>query len=278
MSRQNSKLKVIDSISDLNLNGQVLSLNTNGILGEANIDLKKGTGSSGNWPLDVNRVITYVVLRVKQQDGSYRLYQGDFDGHQPIKGSKKKIARIRNLTLAGITFKRPTEFNGKPGRGGVTYVEFPEAQPRKPREYREGSFTISMTRPDQSPFATEVRDNCYHRCVVTGASLRCITEAAHLTPHCDRGIPDISNGLLLRRDIHALFDHHEFAIEPDTLRFYFSKAAKECLHLADFSSRELTRDKMNSFINPEYLRERWEEFRCRHSHEFSCDAELEGAE
>lgn len=135
-----------------------------------------------------------------------------------------------------------------------------------------------MTRPDQSPFAMEVRDNCYHRCVVTGASMRYITESAHLSPHCDSGIPDISNGLLLRRDIHALFDHHEFAIEPDTLRFYFTKAAKENLNIADLRTRTLTRDSMKHFINPEYLRERWEEFRYRHGGEINYDAKLVSSE
>ncbi|WP_049778753.1 HNH endonuclease signature motif containing protein [Erwinia tasmaniensis] len=135
-----------------------------------------------------------------------------------------------------------------------------------------------MTRPDQSPFANEVRENCHHRCVVTGASLRCITEAAHLTPHCDRGIPEKTNGLLLRRDIHALFDSHEFAINPDTLRLYFTKAARGCLNTADLTVRILNKDALKTFINPENLRARWEKFRRLHHAELACESGMNNAD
>lgn len=270
-------LEKIKTIQDLNLYGPVLSLKTDGIRGDTKLNLDTGCGRSGNWGLDSKRKIRFVVLRVKQKDGSYFVYTGSFVGHQPVKNSIKKVVLIDNLVLAGISWGISKLFNGQTGRGGVTYVELPEFEER-PRDYREGSEVTILSRPDQSPFAEDVRENCFHRCVVTGASLRCITEAAHLTPHCDRGLPDRSNGILLRRDIHALFDHHEFAIEPDTLRMHFTKAALESLHPAQFTGQALTRDKMKSFINPENLRKRWAEFTRLHINQFSCDAELESAE
>jgi putative restriction endonuclease len=55
------------------------------------------------------------------------------------------------------------------------------------------------------------------RCMVTGCSLMDIVEAAHISPY--RGIVDNhpENGLLLRADIHTLFDRNLLGIHPETL-------------------------------------------------------------
>lgn len=56
------------------------------------------------------------------------------------------------------------------------------------------------------------------RCMVSGCELFDIVEAAHIAPY--RGIADNSpvNGLLLRSDLHTLFDLDLLAVEPSSLQ------------------------------------------------------------
>ncbi|QSD34782.1 HNH endonuclease [Pectobacterium brasiliense] len=82
---------------------------------------------------------------------------------------------------------------------------------------RQGGSTTVETRPDQADFAAAVRHNCYDRCVITGATLRYRTEAAHLVEHKRGGADHFTNGLLMRIDLHRLFDAGLLAINPVTL-------------------------------------------------------------
>ena len=45
-----------------------------------------------------------------------------------------------------------------------------------------------------------------NRCAVTGEKTLPVLDAAHILPYSKGGSHDVRNGLLLRRDIHSLFD------------------------------------------------------------------------
>lgn len=53
------------------------------------------------------------------------------------------------------------------------------------------------------------------RCVISGCTVVEALEAAHIIPYCENGAYDASNGLLVRADIHTLFDLHLLSICPD---------------------------------------------------------------
>lgn len=53
------------------------------------------------------------------------------------------------------------------------------------------------------------------RCAVTGCDLVETLEAAHIAPHLGKHTDHITNGLLLRADIHTLFDQNLIAFDPD---------------------------------------------------------------
>ena len=55
------------------------------------------------------------------------------------------------------------------------------------------------------------------RCSMTGCEVEPILEVAFLQPNQPSQNSDPSNGLLLRADIHTLFDLHLIAIDPETL-------------------------------------------------------------
>nr|WP_246703853.1 HNH endonuclease signature motif containing protein [Rhizobium sp. SEMIA 4085] len=59
------------------------------------------------------------------------------------------------------------------------------------------------------------RSNC---CAITGTSELSVFEAAHIIPYSERFADrdKLENGLLLRSDIHKLFDAHLISINPKT--------------------------------------------------------------
>ena len=64
------------------------------------------------------------------------------------------------------------------------------------------------------------------RCAVTQERTLPALEAAHIRPYGDGGDHEAQNGLLLRRDIHSLFDAGYVTVTPD-LRFEVSRRIKE---------------------------------------------------
>lgn len=55
------------------------------------------------------------------------------------------------------------------------------------------------------------------RCLVTGCTVLAVLEAAHIKPYRGERDNDPGNGLLLRSDIHTLFDLDLLGVEPDQL-------------------------------------------------------------
>lgn len=54
------------------------------------------------------------------------------------------------------------------------------------------------------------------KCAITGCAVVDLLEAAHVYPYNDGTTNDVSNGLLLRADLHTLFDLHLISADPDT--------------------------------------------------------------
>lgn len=150
---------------------------------------------------------------------------------------------------------------------GLTGFEFyvgtitPEPAPVSLVEEREHKADVPFygrRRRDQAAFRDDVELNCFNRCVVTGASRhRC--EAAHLVPHARKGGASFKNGLLLRSDIHKLFDKGLCAIHPQTLCVYFcDELLAENEDLLPLEGQRIA-DTLKP-INRDNLKERWEAF------------------
>jgi hypothetical protein len=77
-------------------------------------------------------------------------------------------------------------------------------------------FTSVEVRPDQRAFREAVYKACSGRCVVSGCSVPEAVEAAHLQGRRWRdGHNTATDGLLLRRDLHALYDSGLLSIAGD---------------------------------------------------------------
>ncbi len=67
----------------------------------------------------------------------------------------------------------------------------------------------------QGTFRLAVTSAYSRACVVTGEHSLPALEAAHIRPYGDGGEHEVSNGLLLRSDIHRLFDTGYVGVTPD---------------------------------------------------------------
>jgi len=91
---------------------------------------------------------------------------------------------------------------------------------------RFGAPTLIRPRLGQATFRVIVTDAYSRRCAVTRERTLPALEAAHIRPYSEGGSHDPKNGILLRRDIHALFDAGYVTIAPD-FKFEVSRRIKE---------------------------------------------------
>ena len=91
---------------------------------------------------------------------------------------------------------------------------------------RYGTPQLVAPRLGQGTFRVAVTDAYQRACAITGEHSLPALEAAHIRPYSREGRHAVSNGLLLRSDIHRLFDKGYVTVTPD-LRFDVSRKLKE---------------------------------------------------
>jgi len=92
------------------------------------------------------------------------------------------------------------------------------------------------------------------KCAVTGHGPKDVLEAAHIQPHSEEGRNSVDNGLLLRADIHTLFDLHLMSINPATLTVATSSQLAGTEY-ANFEGGDLRERIDGSEANQTYLTE-----------------------
>jgi len=93
-------------------------------------------------------------------------------------------------------------------------------------EGRFGKPQLITPRLGQGAFRVLVTDLYGRRCAVTQERTLPALEAAHIRPYGDGGKHEAQNGLLLRSDIHSLFDFGYVTVTPD-LHFEVSPRIRE---------------------------------------------------
>jgi len=91
---------------------------------------------------------------------------------------------------------------------------------------RYGNEYLARARLGQGSFRILVTDAYHRRCAVTNEKTLPALEAAHIKSYSNHGPHRTSNGLLLRADIHRLFDDGYVTVDPD-LRFLVSERVRE---------------------------------------------------
>jgi putative restriction endonuclease len=91
---------------------------------------------------------------------------------------------------------------------------------------RYGDEYLARARLGQGAFRVLVTEAYRKRCAITGERVLPVLEAAHIRPFASDGPNHTSNGLLLRSDLHTLFDRGYVTVTPD-MRVHVSKRIKE---------------------------------------------------
>ncbi len=83
-----------------------------------------------------------------------------------------------------------------------------------------------LPRLGQGIFRIQVTEAYDRRCAVTNERTLPALDAAHIKPYADDGLHTVNNGILLRRDLHALFDKGYVTVNPSMV-FEVSRKIKE---------------------------------------------------
>lgn len=128
-------------------------------------------------------------------------------------------------------------------------------------EARETQLRLTTTRPEQANFRMRLIAAYEAKCCVSRTNFEVVLQAAHIVPHKDGGpgVNAMENGLLLRSDIHLLFDALHISIEPETMTLVVSDTVKMSGEYADLQGKRIHAP----LANRERLAIHYERFRAK---------------
>lgn len=118
---------------------------------------------------------------------------------------------------------------------------------------------LVRVRRGQQQFRQRMLDRHGEFCAFTGHAPARVLEAAHLYSYAELGVHHEHGGLLLRRDIHQLFDDGWLAVDPERLRVDVSARLEPYPQYASLHGRELHTRIRDEQV--EWLTRHWEEHR-----------------
>jgi hypothetical protein len=134
------------------------------------------------------------------------------------------------------------------------YADFGQAPDDDPAQLATFARRVRAGQP-------KFRDNLLklygERCAVTGWGPAAVLEAAHVLLHSHTGNNHVDNGLLLRADLHILFDNGLIRIHPDTYIVILDPTLHDGPY-GDLHGRSLRPRVNGGHPKREYLRLRWE--------------------
>ncbi len=171
-----------------------------------------------------------------------------------LMGSNLTRCRIRDANFSKVDFRNTDLTNTKTKLTGAKLkgayyndeTKFPEGfNPKfaqmiheddiKTKKYHNSEWIELLTkkkvktvkspppREGQQEFKEELKETYGYRCLISGCHIEQIIEASHIIPYSKIESHDVANGLLLRVDLHRLFDAHLIAIHPTTREVFISE-------------------------------------------------------
>lgn len=121
----------------------------------------------------------------------------------------------------------------------------------------EKALRLIRKRRNQSKFRRNLIKLYDGKCCLSKCDVATLLEAAHISFHAKSGINESTNGLLLRADLHILFDENLLAISPISLIAFLHPKLKNSEYWIYNGIKIADR---NDSIKPnfKFLKERWE--------------------
>lgn len=123
--------------------------------------------------------------------------------------------------LSGASFSSDSDFSSQ-GPHSLkldALIASTELEPFSPIGQEDGRIKVLreiVRRQGQPKFRANLIDAYESRCAISGCTVLPILEAAHITPYLGPATNLVSNGILLRADLHTLWDLGLIAIDPET--------------------------------------------------------------
>lgn len=102
-----------------------------------------------------------------------------------------------------------------------------DAAPFDPDNIEDGRRHIEATivqRRGQAGFRTKLMKAYDRRCAISDCGVRDVLEAAHIVPYLGPDTNHVRNGLLLRADLHTLFDCGLIGVDPEAMKVLVAPA------------------------------------------------------
>ncbi len=143
----------------------------------------------------------------------------------------------RQYPGGGFRYEGPFDYVSHSGGGPTSFVlrragewadpELPEDRfdPSSIEDGRKKIWAQVKRRQGQPAFRRGLLDAYGGQCAVTGCSIGALLEAAHIVPYLGQETNVVQNGLLLRADIHTLFDLGLMAVGADARLLVSEKLA-----------------------------------------------------
>jgi predicted restriction endonuclease len=100
-----------------------------------------------------------------------------------------------------------------------------------------------FNRRGQPKFRKKLLKTYERKCAITEFDFEQALEAAHILPYAENGTNEAWNGLLLRCDIHNLFDIHFITVHPETRQVCISPKLKKTKYEEELKTAKLRQPK-----------------------------------
>lgn len=152
-------------------------------------------------------------------------FENPLEFHFPLTDDSSLIRHIKeslDLCLLHLGIKNAEELELTPRTLSNTKDDW-EYEPNKDFDARERVATSIALRRGQREFRKSLIDAYKSKCAISRCSIVDILEAAHISPYNGQDTNHVQNGLLLRTDLHTLFDLGLITIDFSTYKVKISK-------------------------------------------------------
>ncbi|MEX2376003.1 MAG: HNH endonuclease [Dehalococcoidia bacterium] len=141
----------------------------------------------------------------------------------------------------------PTPWDIKIRSAQVAVEDFDEAEapPMTAEEGRQRVLAEVARRQGQASFRRKLLGAYNGTCAITGTDVSDVLQAAHIRPYNGPSTNHVTNGLLLRADLHTLFDLKLIAINPKSMCLTVSPRLQGTIYW-ELNGREITRPNKTS--------------------------------